>query len=312
MVPVRKPFTFDSMFAETTQKTPAGRACVTGDTIRTGLTILGLRQGDSVLVHSSLSRFGHVEGGADAVIDALLDILGRDGTLMMSAITTRPKFVTTCIDAAGKGLVAPVEAFEVEGTATYAGAIAETFRKRLGVKRSWHPTHSVSACGAGAEAIIADHESAAGPCGAGTPYTRICDLDRGFILLLGVSHQSNTALHGMEELADLDYVLYPKWVRIPIRTPRGPVVVRTRVHNAFIARDLGVFEADYINGMAETVTQIGDSFVRLVNAKKMRDITLPILQKAPLRMLTEKGVEAFHRMKETGDFTRDPFQTLAN
>ncbi len=41
-------------------------------TIQDGLRGLGLGAGDLVVVHSSLSSFGWVDGGADAVIDALL------------------------------------------------------------------------------------------------------------------------------------------------------------------------------------------------------------------------------------------------
>ena len=49
---------------------------VTKQDIAEGLAALGVRAGDALLVHSSLSRFGHVEGGADAVIDALLEAVG--------------------------------------------------------------------------------------------------------------------------------------------------------------------------------------------------------------------------------------------
>jgi aminoglycoside 3-N-acetyltransferase len=288
------------------------RCHITRKIIQAGFARLGMRQGDTVLVHSSLSRFGYVEGGADAVIDALVETLGPDGTLIMSAITTNVKFVTTCIGAADQGVVAPVDLFDVTGTKTYAGTIAETFRIRPGVKRSWHPTHSVSACGARADEMIANHENAAGPCGNGTPYVRICDLDRGFILLLGVNHMSNTALHGMEELAELEYVLYPKWVRIPILTPHGPGEAHTRVHNGFMGRNLNVFETDYIDGMAQTVTHIGDSYVRFVNAGKMRTITVSALKEDPVRMLNARGIKAFQLMKETGVFTRDPFKPTLN
>lgn len=156
--------------------------------------------------------------------------------------------------------------------------------------------------------MIADHENAPGPCGTGTPYTRICDLDRGFILLAGVSHQSNTALHGMEELAELEYVLYPGWVRIPIRTPGGLAEAHTRVHNAFMQRNLNVLETEFLDRAAETVTHIGDSPVRLVNARLMRDITLGALARDPFLLLTERGVRAFRRMQETGVFTRDPLK----
>jgi aminoglycoside 3-N-acetyltransferase len=47
-----------------------------------------LRRGAVVGVHSSLSSLGHVEGGAEAVIDALLDVVGKDGRVVMLTFST--------------------------------------------------------------------------------------------------------------------------------------------------------------------------------------------------------------------------------
>lgn len=54
---------------------------VTQADIADGLRKLGLKQGDVAFVHSSLSSFGYVEGGAETVVKAFLDVLGEDGTL---------------------------------------------------------------------------------------------------------------------------------------------------------------------------------------------------------------------------------------
>ena len=43
---------------------------------------IGLKNGDSVLVHSSLSKIGFVEGGAKTVIDALSEVISETGTLL--------------------------------------------------------------------------------------------------------------------------------------------------------------------------------------------------------------------------------------
>ena len=56
---------------------------VTRDQIGSDLRQLGIAPDDILLVHSSLSALGRVEGGADAVIDAILDVLGAKGTLLM-------------------------------------------------------------------------------------------------------------------------------------------------------------------------------------------------------------------------------------
>ena len=52
-----------------------------------GLYALGIAPGSKLLVHSSLSSFGYVEGGANAVIDAFLDMVGVQGTLLVPTLT---------------------------------------------------------------------------------------------------------------------------------------------------------------------------------------------------------------------------------
>ncbi|MEW5868478.1 MAG: AAC(3) family N-acetyltransferase [Chloroflexota bacterium] len=49
------------------------------------LKALGLYRGAAVEVHSSLSSMGFVEGGAPAVINALMDVVGEEGAIVMSA-----------------------------------------------------------------------------------------------------------------------------------------------------------------------------------------------------------------------------------
>ena len=56
---------------------------LTQSEIQQSLKDLGLGPGDHVLVHSSLSSLGPVEGGAVTVVDAFLDVLSPEGTLVV-------------------------------------------------------------------------------------------------------------------------------------------------------------------------------------------------------------------------------------
>ena len=58
---------------------------VTMKTIADGLRQIGIQKGDVLLVHSSLKSLGRVAGGADTVINALIDTIGPEGTLVMPA-----------------------------------------------------------------------------------------------------------------------------------------------------------------------------------------------------------------------------------
>ena len=44
---------------------------------------VGLEKGDVVMVHTSLKRIGYVCGGAQTVIEALMEVVGENGTIMM-------------------------------------------------------------------------------------------------------------------------------------------------------------------------------------------------------------------------------------
>ena len=44
---------------------------------------VGLEKGDVVMVHTSLTRMGYVCGGAQTVIEALMEVVGENGTIMM-------------------------------------------------------------------------------------------------------------------------------------------------------------------------------------------------------------------------------------
>ena len=56
---------------------------ITKDDILSALRSAGLQKGHTVMVHTSLSKIGYVCGGAQAVIEALCEAVGDEGTLMM-------------------------------------------------------------------------------------------------------------------------------------------------------------------------------------------------------------------------------------
>ena len=157
------------------------------------LLAAGLRPGGTVLVHSSLSSMGWVQGGPRAVVDGLLDALGPNGTLLMPALSYR-----TC------NATRPV--FDVRHTPTNVGRIPEWFRTRPGTQRSVCPTHSVCGVGRDAAPLLGEHQLDDTPCGPHSPFRRLRDR-AGQILFLGCGLKPNTSMHAIEEVAGAPYLL---------------------------------------------------------------------------------------------------------
>ncbi len=160
--------------------------------IASDLRQLGVQEGGTLLVHSSLNSMGRVPLGAETVIQGLLKALGPQGTLLMPALSyehVTPK--------------SPY--FDVRYTPSNIGVIPETFRTRPGTCRSIHPTHSVCGVGPRAGDLLKSHEQDTTPCGPHSPFRRLRDI-RGQILMLGCGLRPNTSMHAIEELVEPPYL----------------------------------------------------------------------------------------------------------
>jgi aminoglycoside 3-N-acetyltransferase len=248
---------------------------------------LGLVPGAVVLVHSSLSRLGHVRGGAEAAVDALLDGLGPRGTLLFPTLT----------GSAADGPGAP-PAIDIRRTPCWTGYIPETARRRAGARRSMHPTHSVAALGAQAEQYTAGHERSATPCDEHSPYFRLIN-DSGYILLLGATHESNTTLHCLEELAGVPYHLQPQITTCSVVDAAGVRhTVRNRLHLWRWDRDFARVDAPLRQAGAILSGRVGQARAHLIPAWQLADLLLPILRDDPLYLLSPEARAAF--VAETG------------
>lgn len=164
---------------------------VTTKEIKCAIEHCGIREGDVVLVHSSLKACGYVEGGADAVIDAFLDVLGNSGTLVMPTLSQK-NFRNAYLDWS---MDRPSD----------VGLITETFRLRSESVRSNQATHSVAAQGPLAVWLTRDHgrfgrrRGAFGdtPFAVCSPWQKMYDINAK-IFFFGVDMESNTMKHLIE------------------------------------------------------------------------------------------------------------------
>jgi aminoglycoside 3-N-acetyltransferase len=251
-------------------------APVTQGSIRSELASLGVPRAATVLVHSSLSRLGWVAGGAHAVVLALVEAVGPDGTLVM------PTHSTHLTDPANwehppvpeswwPVIREQTPAFDPKVTPTrQMGVIVETFRHLPGVVRSTHPMVSFAALGPLAEEILDRHELNDG-MGEGSPLGRLYDAD-GWVLLLGVGHANNTSLHLAEARAE-----FPGK---KTRSQGSPMLVEGRrqwVEYAELDLDDSDFEQlgrDFAATGREYVGRIGAGTARLMRQRHLVDFAV--------------------------------------
>ncbi len=156
---------------------------------------LGIPPRAVILLHSSLRSFGAVAGGADTVVDGILDALGPAGTLVVPTLT-------------GKETLSPEAPprIDLRTAACSTGAFPEALRKRPDARRSTHPTHSCAALGAQARAMTRNHHLSPTPCGVTSPYFHVAQAG-GYIVMAGCDLSVCTTLHTVEELANVPYHL---------------------------------------------------------------------------------------------------------
>lgn len=169
---------------------------VTREQITADLRRLGIGPGDVVFVHSSLRSLGFVEGGAAAALDSMWDAIQPGGTLIMPTFYMLGTILGTCRD--------PDYVFDPRKLGSNLGALPDTFLKRPGVRRSIHPTHSISAQGPQAEYIVGSHHLAASTFGEGSPWHRFTELD-GKLLGLGISMGPVTYYHHVEDMLGAEF-----------------------------------------------------------------------------------------------------------
>jgi len=233
--------------------------------IVTGLRELGLPEGCAVMVHSALSAFGEVEGGAKTVIEALLEALGPQGTLLMPAMS---------FDSL----------FRVETSPSHVGLITEVFRSYPGAVRSLHPTHSVSGIGPLVEELIAGHIDQPTALGPQSPWGRLAQRDDGYILFLGCDQDRNTLLHCAEEAVDAPYLntISRQYLDADGNLQTKVLQKYPGPHRDFIGLD-ALFESAGIM----RIGKIGQAVCRLTPAKQMLELTIAALRRDPAAVLCD-------------------------
>ncbi|MBM3143729.1 MAG: AAC(3) family N-acetyltransferase [Chloroflexi bacterium] len=229
---------------------------------------IGVEAGDSLLVHSSYKSFGGVEGGPQIVIDALLDVLGDEGTLIMP--TFNFDFCTG-------------EPWDARETPSHMGVITELVRKDPRSRRVFHPIYSFAIIGKQAEFLTRERYKSS--YGRNSLFGKLRELD-GKIMVIGLRYNdSMTFFHHVEELEGVDY-RYLKTFTGMVTDEDG-----NTYEDSFqmLVRDIekGVETmVDPMGALAEeagviAVRQVGQAKVSLMKANAIYDFTAREMRRDP-------------------------------
>ena len=161
-----------------------------------------------VCIHSSLKSFGHVQGGANAIISAFLE---KGCTLLAPSFTY--DFQIPPLEDIEQNARMDEDEFEPSGRiytsdindiVSDMGAIPRAMLNTAGRHRGIHPTNSFVALGPGAKGLAGCQT----PENVYAPFQMMMD-KRGYIVMMGVDLTKMTAIHYSEQLSGRE--LFVRW-----------------------------------------------------------------------------------------------------
>jgi aminoglycoside 3-N-acetyltransferase len=158
----------------------------TRTTLADQLRSLGVQAGAPLMLHSSLRKVGPIVGGADALLDALVDVISPTGTLMMLL---------------GADLSVPFDARTTPVDVEEMGVLTEVFRQHPEVRVNDHAAARYGALGPASRALLEPiplHDYH----GSGSVLERFTDTG-GMVLRLGANVNTVTLTHWAEYRARL-------------------------------------------------------------------------------------------------------------
>ncbi len=247
---------------------------ITFNDLRAALLKLGLSQ-TPVIAHASLSAFGEVIGGADAVLRAMLDAAGA---LVMPTFTYAT-MVTPEVGPPNNGLVygsdldtnRMAEPFRRDMAADkQMGIVPDTLRKHPRARRTAHPI--LSFAGIYADKYLAA-QSLQNPLG---PVEALAESD-GWALLLGVDHTVNTSIHYAEKVAGRR--TFVRWAMLPDRIIECPGFPGDSAGFDAIAPDMA--------GRVRTV-RAGEATIQAMPLRALVQAVIQRVRADPLALLCER------------------------
>jgi aminoglycoside 3-N-acetyltransferase len=258
---------------------------------------IGLSNGDVLLVHSSFKSFGGVEGGPQTVIDALMNVLGSEGTLIV------PRFN---FDFSTYGTT-----WDVRSTPSHMGIISEFVRKDPRSKKVFHPIYPFSIIGKYADELIKHRYK--GGYSKDSIFHQLLVYDAKIIQIDKV-YKSTTLIHHAEEILKVDYKYYKNFTGYVI-DENGKKYEDTfnlyvrKIDEGYVTDVLPIGKILEDEGVMN-IDRIADATIWYMKARDVYDCTVKSIQKNPHVLCkiippTEENKFLIKNYSETLKFNKD-------
>ena len=241
------------------------------DDLVKGFRTIPLTTSKVIIVHSSYKSLGYVQDGAESVIDALLEFVGPEGTVLFPNFNFQSWTET--------------HYFDVLETPSKMGVIGELSRLRTNALRTPHPIYSFAALGARKEEFVAcDDEEA---YGENSVFARFHQLN-GVIVSIGLHWNSTFSMHHYVEYnTGCDYRRVKRFSGIYVGYDGNPKI---KTYTMFVRNDMRII-TDIVPGMDELfeqgtikATQVGDATVHYATANDFFDNMSEIVRTHPEKL----------------------------
>lgn len=230
---------------------------------------LGIKPGDFVLIRAAMGAVGKFSGGAAAFVQALLDVVGPEGTVASLAFTDAP-FIR----------MPKVEDAFTPRKKSYAGALPNSMLEHPGHYRSLHPMCSYVAVGRLAEEFTRGHDESSP---AYEPIRKLIEHDGKCVLVgcVGSSPGFTTAHLAEADLGLLSRVIFPWLNATYYQTADGQVRLFRRHDPGLCSQSFYKFYAHYVKAGVLRTGFVGNAYSIAAPARATYDIEKSLLERNP-------------------------------
>ena len=241
---------------------------------------LGIKCNDNIMIHASLRNLGFILNYAHDVIDPLLNLVKKDGAVLVSGNTgniTDPKYWKTIKKNEYKKARSQIRTYDPKTSIPYnRGKLPEVFLTYPNLFRSSHPTKSVMAIGKNAK-YFTSYQDLYEPEGVNSPMYKLYK-KKGHALFIDTDLSKFSAMHIAETLADVSY-LYTTKCFVMIKDNKKNRSIKLKKYS--IALNFNRIQKDlFKRGFIKTTT-LNKKKIHLVKIKESVDYATKILKDNP-------------------------------